>query len=86
MRRYWIVVYLSIGSTFGFLIARPGWLTTLNGRSVPTSWAELHPLLLPLALASGHGVLRAYLWLPSVIYHLWTHQLTFDQWLVGGVW
>lgn len=87
MRRYWIVIYLSIGATFGFLLARPSWLTALAGRDWPHSWEEAKPLLIALTLATGHGVLRAYLWLPSVVYHLyWSHQLTFDQWLTGGVW
>jgi hypothetical protein len=86
MFRHWIVIYLSIGATFGFLLARPGWLATLAGASWPHDWNEAKPLAFGLFLAMGHGVLRAYLWLPSVAYHLWTHQLTFDQWLVGGVW
>ena len=87
MRRYWIVIYLSIGATFGFLLARPPWFAALAGREWPHSWDEAKPVALALTLATGHGVLRAYLWLPSVAYHVfWSHQLTFDQWLTGGVW
>jgi hypothetical protein len=43
-------------------------------------------MIMPLLVATGHGVLRGYAWLPSVIYHLATHQLTFDQWLTAGAW
>jgi len=43
-------------------------------------------LVFNLLLATGHGVLRAYAWLPSLIYHLTEHHFTFDQWLTRGVW
>jgi len=37
-----------------------------------------------LTLATGHGVLRVYSWLPSVIYHLGFTHMTFQQWLFDG--
>jgi hypothetical protein len=86
MIRTWIVIYLSVGATFGFILARPLWLAVLSGRGWPSDWAELQPMIMPLLVATGHGVLRGYAWLPSVIYHLATHQLTFDQWLTAGAW
>ena len=76
MRRYWIVIYLSVGATFGFILARPLWLTALAGQGWPANWAQAKPLLFTLALATGHGALRIYTWLPSMVYYLWTRQLT----------
>jgi hypothetical protein len=35
-------------------------------------------------LALGHGVLRAYTWLPSFAYHIGAHKMTFDRWLYNG--
>jgi len=86
MRLHWITIYLSVGATFGFLMARPLWLAALAGQQWPHSWPEAKPQILSLSIATGHGVLRAYAWLPSLIYHLATHELTFDQWLTQGVW
>ncbi len=79
-----IRLYLTIGATLGVILAVPGWQAVLAGQPVPQSWDEAKPLLLPLALASGHGVLRMYSWLPSVIYHLGWHHLTFKEWLFDG--
>jgi hypothetical protein len=53
---------------------------------LPQDWQALKPLLVTLLLALGHGVLRAYLWLPSIAYHLGTHKMTFERWLFDGVW
>ncbi len=85
MRIGWLIkTYLTIGATLGTVLAVPPWQATLAGHRLPQSWAEAQLLLLPLALAMGHGVLRMYSWLPSVIYHLGWHQLTFKEWLFAG--
>ena len=86
MRRNWVTIYLSVGATFGFILARPLWITGLTSREWPRSCPQAQPLVFNLLLATGHGVLRAYAWLPSLIYHLTEHHFTFDQWLTRGVW
>ena len=82
----WITIYLSIGGTFGFILARPLWIAAVAGQSWPHDWQQAKPLLFNLLMATGHGVLRAYAWLPSLIYHLTEHRFTFDEWLTRGVW
>jgi hypothetical protein len=86
MRGSLIKTYLTVGATFGFILAGPIWYDTLAGRAIPQNWPELKPLLIAFLLALGHGVLRAYLWLPSLAYNLGTHKMTFEHWLFGGVW
>jgi hypothetical protein len=51
---------------------------------MPHDWAEAKPTAFALAMATGHGVLRAYSWLPSAIYHLGFHGWTFQHWLFDG--
>jgi hypothetical protein len=84
MRRGLIQTYITIGLTFGFILVWPQWAAALKGRDWPRDWAEAGPLLLTLARAAGHGVLRSYSWLPSMIYHVGTHKMTFVQWLFDG--
>ena len=79
-----IRTYLTVGITFGVILAVPPWQAALTGRTMPHTWAEAKPLALTLALASGHGVLRMYSWFPSAIYHLGFGHMTFQQWLFDG--
>jgi hypothetical protein len=76
--------YLTVGATLGVILAVPAWQSALAGRAVPHSWDEAKPIATALALATGHGVLRMYSWLPSAIYHLGFAKMTFQQWLFGG--
>ncbi len=83
IRRNFIQTYITIGATFGFILIWPAWAAIL-GRHWPHSWPEAKPPLLALMLALGHGVLRAYTWLPSLAYHIGTHRMTFEHWLYNG--
>ena len=79
-----IRTYITVGATLGIVLAVPLWQAILAGKSLPRTWAEARPLLKPLALASGHAVLRMYSWLPSLIYHVGLHGVTFQHWLFDG--
>ena len=54
-----IRTYITIGATLGVILAEPTWQTTLDGISMPHDWAEAKPTAFALAMATGHGVLRA---------------------------
>ena len=84
MRFGLIRTYVTIGATFGVIIAVPLWQAALAGQRMPQNWPEAKPLLLALTLATGHGVLRMYSWLPSLIYYLGFHGVTLQQWLFAG--
>jgi biotin transporter BioY len=84
IRRNFIQTYMTIGATFGFILIWPAWAVILTGRQWPQTWSEAKPPLIALMLALGHGVLRAYTWLPSLAYHIGAHKMTFDRWLYNG--
>jgi hypothetical protein len=88
MRSYiganFVRTYITIGATLGVILAVPPWQVALAGRTMPKTWPEAEPLALALALASGHGVLRMYSWLSSIIYHVGFHGMTFQHWLFDG--
>jgi hypothetical protein len=79
-----IRTYVTIGATLGTILAVPPWQAALAGRTMPHTWTEAQPLLLALVLATGHGVLRMYSWLPSAIYFLGFHGTTLQHWLFNG--
>ena len=79
-----IRTYITIGATQGVILAIPLWQTALAGKSMPQSWQEAKPILFDLAMATGHGVLRMYSWLPSAIYHIGFHGWAFQHWLFDG--
>jgi hypothetical protein len=79
-----IRTYITAGATQGVILAIPLWQTALTGKSMPQNWPEAKPLLFDLAMATGHGVLRTYSWLPSAIYHIGFHGWAFQQWLFDG--
>jgi membrane associated rhomboid family serine protease len=76
--------YITIGATLGVILATPLWQTALAGKSMPHDWPEAKPILFDLAMATGHGVLRMYSWLPSAIYHIGFHDWAFQHWLFDG--
>jgi hypothetical protein len=84
MRLGLIRTYITVGVTLGVIIAVPGWQAALAGQHMPHSWEAAKPLLLALTLATGHGVLRMYSWLPSMIYYLGFHGVAFQKWLFVG--
>jgi hypothetical protein len=79
-----IRTYITIGATLGVILAVPPWQATLADATMPHDWATAKPMLFTLAMATGHGVLRMYSWLPSVVYHLGFHGWTFQHWLFDG--
>jgi hypothetical protein len=79
-----IRTYVTVGATQGVILAIPSWQAALAGKSMPRAWPEAKPLLFDLAMATGHGVLRMYSWLPSAIYHIGFHDWTFQHWLFDG--
>jgi len=57
MRRNWVTIYLSVGATFGFILARPLWITALTRISRTTvAGTEEDP---PTGQAAGAGRCRA---------------------------
>lgn len=84
MRTGLIQPYVTIGLTFGVILAEPLWQTALAGQKMPQTWDQAKPLLFALTMASGHGVLRIYSWLPSLIYHVGFHGVAFKDWLFTG--
>jgi hypothetical protein len=83
---FFIQTYLTIGATFGVILAQPVWRRVLEAGPLPHEWPALKPILLTLLLATGHGVLRAYAWLPSLIYNQYNRLLDFQHWLFAGSW
>jgi hypothetical protein len=84
MRFGLIQTYVTVGATFGVIIAMPSWQAALAGQSLPRTWEAAKPILWAMTLATGHGVLRMYSWLPSLIYHLGFHGVAFKAWLFDG--
>ena len=84
LRLGWLRTYLTIGATQGVILAIPPWQAALSGAAMPHNWPEAKPLLFDLAMATGHGVLRMYSWLPSAIYHIGLHDWAFQHWLFDG--
>jgi hypothetical protein len=46
----------------------------------------MQSLLVALLIATFHGVVRAFAWLPSLVYNLGMHKMAFIHWLFGGSW
>lgn len=84
MRFGLIRTYITIGSTLGVILAVPLWQAALAGQNMPHTWAEAKPTAFALTMASGHGVLRMYSWLPSLIYYTGVHDTPFKDWLFAG--
>jgi hypothetical protein len=78
---------MTIGAIFGVILGGPLWYAALFGRPVPSSAPQVQSLLLVLLMATLHGVVRAFVWLPSLIYHVGVHKMGFTPWMFGnGVW
>ncbi len=84
MRWGFVRTYITAGATQGVILAVPLWQAALAGQTVPRNWPEAKPLLFALTMATGHGVLRMYSWLPSLIYHVGIHGIAFQHWLFDG--
>ncbi len=82
-----VQIYMTIGAIFGVILAGPLWYAALfHSGAVPSDTTQIQSLLMVLLYATIRGVLRAFAWLPSVIYHVGMLKMPFTAWLFGGWW
>jgi len=81
-----IQTYMTIGAIFGIILAGPLWYAALFGHPLPNDTARIQSLLVTLLIATFHGVVRAFAWLPSLVYNVGMHKIPISQWLFGGTW
>jgi hypothetical protein len=86
MRRNFVQIYMTVGAIFGVILAGPLWYIALFGERVPSDAAQVQSLLMKLLIATVAGVLRAFAWLPSLIYHVGMLKIPFLHWLFSGWW
>jgi hypothetical protein len=79
-------IYMTLGAIFGVILAGPRWYAALFGHAVPSNAPQIKALVVTLLIATVHGVLRAFLWLPSLVYNVGMHRIAFTHWLFGGWW
>jgi hypothetical protein len=85
MQRF-VQTYMTIGAIFGVILAGPLWYAALFGQRVPGDAAQIQSLLVTVLIATFHGVVRAFAWLPSLVYNVGMHKMAFMHWLFGGSW
>jgi hypothetical protein len=81
-----VQIYMTIGAIFGVILAGPLWYGILFGHGAPATAAAIKGMVTALLVATLHGVLRAFLWLPSLVYNVGMHKVAFVHWLFGGWW
>jgi len=81
-----VQIYMTLGAIFGVILAGPLWYAALFGHPVPSGSAQIQSLLVTLLIATVHGVLRAFAWLPSLVYNVGMHKMVFMHWLLSGWW
>ena len=86
MGRSFVQIYMTLGAIFGVILAGPRWYGILFGHGVPDTASQVKVMLTALLIATLHGVLRAFLWLPSLVYNVGMHKIAFVHWLFGGWW
>jgi hypothetical protein len=86
MRGGVVQFYMTIGAIFGVILAGPLLYAALFEQPIPADTAEIKQLLLVVLIAVLKGVLRAFAWLPSLIYHVGVHKMPFVTWLFNGWW
>jgi hypothetical protein len=86
MGRNFTQIYMTLGAIFGVILAGPLWYAALFGHPVPSDSAHIQSLLITLLIATFHGVLRAFAWLPSLVYNVGMHKMAFETWLFSGAW
>ncbi len=86
MQRSIAQTYMTIGAIFGLILAGPLWFAALFDRPVPSNAPGIQNLLVTLLIATVHGVVRAFAWLPSLVYHVAMHRVPFMHWLIYGPW
>ncbi|HLG86499.1 MAG TPA: hypothetical protein VKZ79_04815 [Alphaproteobacteria bacterium] len=78
--------YMTVGAIFGLLLGGAGWYAALFDQPLPSDMAEVKRLLLELLIATIQGTLRAFAWLPSLIWHVGLQKADFSLWLFNGWW
>ena len=78
--------YMTIGAILGVLLAGPLWYVALFQRALPVDFPEVKTLLMLLLVATIHGVVRAFAWLPGLILHVGMQKIAFGTWLFDGAW
>ena len=86
MRGGVVQFYMTIGAIFGVILAGPLWYGALVDLPLPPDLSDTKALLLVLLIATLQGVLRAFAWFPSLIYHVGIHKMSFGVWLFSGWW
>ena len=81
-----VQIYMTIGAIFGVILAAPLWYVAMFGHPVPSDTGQVQSLLIRLLFATIAGVLRAFAWLPSLVYHVGMHKVPFMHWLLTGWW
>ncbi len=81
-----IQIYMTLGAIFGVILAGPLWYTALFGHAVPSGTEQIKSMLVVLLVATIRGVLRAFAWLPSLVYNVGMHKLALETWLFSGWW
>jgi len=86
MHRNFVQIYMTIGAIFGVILAGPLWFTILFGHAVPSDATAIKSMVVALLIATFHGVLRAFAWLPSLVYNVGMHKMAFSHWMFAGWW
>jgi hypothetical protein len=86
MRRTFTQTYMTIGAIFGVILAGPRWFAALFDRPLPQDAEGIQRLLGILLIATFQGVLRAFAWLPSLVYKVVMHHMPIMHWLFTGWW
>ena len=86
MGRNFTQIYMTLGAIFGVILAGPLWYAALFGHAFPSGAPQIQSLLVTLLIATLHGVLRAFAWLPSLVYNVGMHGMAFETWWFSGAW
>lgn len=86
MGRSFTQIYMTIGAIFGVILAGPLWYEALFEHPLPSGGAQIQSLVITLMITTFHGVLRAFAWLPSLVYNVGMHRMAFMHWMFSGAW
>ncbi len=86
MRGGVVQFYMTIGTIFGVLLAAPLLYGAFFEQPLPTNLPDIKQLALAVLIIVLKGVLRAFAWLPSLVYHVGIHKMDFGTWLFSGWW
>jgi hypothetical protein len=77
---------MTVGVILGIALGGPLWYAALFDQPLPNDVSEIKQLALVLLIATLKGALRAFTWLPSLIYHVGMQKMSFSVWLFNGWW